>query len=286
MKRYSKITIVYVILAAAVGLGLFYFFQAKSLEDDLSQSRERVERAEDELVTQKKVVAIDSLLLNGKYKEALPAYQEQLQTSKEGYTKAYIQLRIDLAQKLLALQEELSAIDSRDRYTLSVSDTLQTNPAASQDKVRQLDSLSFALRKAQAQVENLERQFVQRSFGEYLTFTSSKGNKIDYIGKVENGKANGRGVAVFSTGSRYEGEWKNNMRHGKGIFYWPDGEYYSGQYKDDKRHGQGSYFWPNGEKYTGSWKNDQRNGKGIFYGEEGEVVADGIWKDDKLVEEE
>ncbi|MEL6306466.1 MAG: response regulator, partial [Bacteroidota bacterium] len=31
------------------------------------------------------------------------------------------------------------------------------------------------------------------------------------------------GVALLSTGSRYEGQWKNNQRHGQGTFYWPDG---------------------------------------------------------------
>ncbi|MFA0964335.1 hypothetical protein AB9P05_21195 [Roseivirga sp. BDSF3-8] len=285
MKKYSKITITSVLLAVAVGVGIFYFFQVKSLQNDLLQSRERAEIAEDELVAQKKVLGIDSLLLAGKHDEALTAYKA-LQTSEKGTTNAFIDLRIELAQRLITLQEEVRALNSRDRYAMDSSDTLQTEDAAAADRVRQLDSLSFALTKAKAQVENLERQFVQRSFGEYLTFTSSKGNKVDYVGKVENGKANGRGVALFSTGSRYEGEWKNNMRHGKGIFYWPDGEYYSGEYKNDQRHGQGTYYWPNGEKYTGSWENNERNGEGTFYGKEGEIVADGIWKDDELVKAE
>ena len=132
-------------------------------------------------------------------------------------------------------------------------------------------------------MSRLRRQLHQKSFGEYLTFTNSKGSQIHYVGKVKGGKANGHGVAILNTGSRYVGEWKDNQRHGYGTFYWKDGEFYEGQYKNDKRSGQGTYYWPNGEKYVGQWKDDQRSGKGAFYSKDGKLMASGVWEDDKMI---
>lgn len=67
-------------------------------------------------------------------------------------------------------------------------------------------------------IQNLQRQVKQQTTGDYLSFKSGKGNTVYYVGEIKNDMANGKGIALFGTGSRYEGEWKNNLRHGKGLF--------------------------------------------------------------------
>nr|WP_262895559.1 hypothetical protein [Galbibacter mesophilus] len=168
------------------------------------------------------------------------------------------------------------------------SNTAEDSEATSSESVslNKYDSLTFALEKNKLQLSRLKKQLREKSFGEYLTFKSKKGNRLFYVGKVENHKANGFGIAILDTGSRYEGEWKDNMRHGEGSFYWIDGERYEGEYKNDERSGMGVYYWPNGDKYVGEWKEDVRDGQGTFYNAEGEVYAKGIWKDDKLVKKD
>jgi hypothetical protein len=162
------------------------------------------------------------------------------------------------------------------------ADSAEIKEATYSDAQMSADSLSFALKKARVQLACMRKQLAEKSFGEYLTFTNSKGSQMHYVGQVKHGKANGYGVALLNTGSRYVGNWKDNQRSGEGTYYWADGEYYQGSYKNDRRHGEGTYFWPNGEKYVGHWKDDQRSGEGTFYGKDGNVIADGIWKDDKL----
>jgi hypothetical protein len=150
----------------------------------------------------------------------------------------------------------------------------------------QYDSLRFALQKAEMQIRNLESRLRNTSGGNYLTFDSRQGNEVYYVGDIKNGKANGRGVALLSSGSRYLGEWQNNMKHGIGEFHWPDGAWYEGEYENDKRSGRGTYHFPDGSVFVGHWEDDVREGEGIFYDKKGGVVAQGVWEDDELVEQQ
>jgi hypothetical protein len=58
---------------------------------------------------------------------------------------------------------------------------------------------------------------------------------------------------------------------------------YQGPYKDSMRHGEGVLIMNNGYKYMGEFRNNKKNGNGILFNEKGNVVAKGIWKDDKKV---
>ena len=60
-----------------------------------------------------------------------------------------------------------------------------------------------------------------------------------YVGKVKDGKMDGRGTYTFSNGSKYEGEFKDDKRNGRGTYIYPDGEKYEGEFKDDKSNGRG-----------------------------------------------
>ena len=228
-----------------------------------------------------KLNTIDSLLLKGDYDSVIESYSNSLPSDAD--LNLGIPLRIALAEKLLKERKGNSSKNAIDTLNTAALSEMGMNAI---EEVQKLDSLSFRLEKTKVQLAQLKEQLQQKSFGEYLQFKSNKGDRMHYVGKVKNGKANGYGIALLETGSRFEGEWKDNQRHGEGSFFWADGEIYKGNYLNDKRNGFGIYFWPNGEKYAGEWKDDKRNGSGKFYDDKGDVVTSGQWKEDKLVQED
>ncbi len=270
----KKTIFLYGLLALFGGTTFYLGTQVFSMQQQLSNA----ETMEADLDTYKKnnerLLAIDSVLMEGNYTQAIESYTNTLNESKELNT--VIPLRIALAQRLMERESTTNA--NREDLT---ADSLRV-PELSTKEIRKLDSLNFALEKANIQLANMRNQLKEKSFGQYISFTSTKGTKLHYVGQVKNNKANGTGIALLETGSRYEGQWNDNEREGSGTFYWPDGEYYVGNYEDDMRTGQGTYFWPNGDKYVGEWKNDKRNGKGVFYNKDGKAITSGIWVDDKL----
>lgn len=59
---------------------------------------------------------------------------------------------------------------------------------------------------------------------------------------------------------------------------------YEGTFYLDKKHGFGRQFWSNGTYYVGEFENDNRTGYGLLVHKDGKE-EEGIWKDNKLVEE-
>ena len=263
-------------------IAIYLFFQVKALNNKLEANQQTIDFTEKQNRIYQSISSADSLLVESNYQEALNRYETQL-TSGSEMQKRLITQRIKLTKQLIQ-QHAIRSINKIDTATQLRADTVEISREATPAELRQYDSMNFALAKAQAHIENLKLQLKQQHAGTYLTFTTTKGSKAHYVGEVKNGRAHGEGIGLLKSGSRYEGEWENNMRHGKGSFYWPDGEYYIGEYKNDKRHGQGTYYWTNGEKYVGGWANDQRSGHGTFLSKDGEIVAQGIWKEDKLKE--
>jgi hypothetical protein len=148
-----------------------------------------------------------------------------------------------------------------------------------------IDSLHTALEKARkisgSQLDLASVSAYQQK--DFLQFpTGKKGELVNYLGEIQHGKANGRGVAVWKNGGTYQGEWKDNLREGRGAYTWYDGEKYIGEYARDLREGQGTYITKNGEKYEGGWRDDKREGEGKLYDKAGKLKLEGIWKADKL----
>lgn len=251
--------------------------QLVTLEKDYHESVEKVNKKKD-------LVSIDSMLIKGEYKTALNAYEEQFSDSVVKEDKDYVQFRIKVAKQFMDLEQK--SLKRNSERPLEKNENKSAKPNDKDLTVKDYDSVYNALLKTKKQLNETKNRLGNKSFMDYLTFKSSKKDKLHYVGQVISGKANGYGIAVFDTGSRYEGIWRNNKREGKGNFYWIDGEHYEGDYKNDKREGEGTYYWTNGEKYVGGWKNDKREGKGVFYSKKGKVLAEGIWKKDKLIEEE
>lgn len=274
-----KNSIAYFTIAISAAGALFLMTRTATLQQKLERYEEQQALLDDKLKGYEQLLYMDSLLLKGDYDSAIRSYSAARDVQVEN--KMGIPLRISLAEKLL--NDKKDAELHRNTFKASV-DTTAVPVARNAQQIRKYDSLNFTLEKAKVQLARLQRQLRDKSFGEYLKFKSKKGNQLHYVGQVKNGKANGFGIALLDSGSRYEGQWKDNQREGEGMFYWPDGEYYVGTYQNDKRSGFGTYFWPNGEKYAGEWKEDKRNGSGEFFGTDGDVVAGGEWDDDKLVE--
>lgn len=275
LKKYAPF-----ILLAVLAVGIIFFVsKTVQLQNELATIQEQNQTISQKINTYEKLTRIDSLLLQGEYDAAIDSYNASLDSREEN--NMLIPLRIALAEKM---RQNSSGVNPIPDSLKAEQDTVPSSEWSEDVAIRKYDSINFSLEKARVQLSRLKQQLQQKSFGEYLTFKSKKGNQMHYIGQVKDGKAHGFGVALLDTGSRYEGEWANNQRHGEGTFYWADGEYYVGSYKNDKRNGFGTYYWPNGEKYTGQWENDKRSGVGKFYDAEGEVVAGGEWEDDKLVE--
>jgi hypothetical protein len=144
---------------------------------------------------------------------------------------------------------------------------------------------SIALLVANDRIAELERQLAARDARGFLTFPSTKGGTIRYLGDVVDGMATGTGHGVWSTGSLYEGEWRANRKHGSGSYTWPDGERYEGEYREDQRSGEGTYTWKDGRRWVGGWLDDMRHGDGVLYEANGRVRVRGRWEKDKLVQE-
>jgi len=291
MKINKTNIILYFILIITIIIAIFSLLKTKQLREELSALKEiAIPKSESkEMNSADELLAIDALLVNGEYESAIDAYKTLFDLSNDSKNTKELQFRLKLAQQLEELSLGSQAVDSISFLEgVNNSKVIEANPIPDKrpTSVRQYDSLNFVLKKTRVQLENVKNQLVGKSLGKYLTFKNSKKHKVHYIGQVKNSKANGVGVAILDTGSRYEGEWVDNHREGKGKFFWPDGQRYEGEYKNDRRNGKGTYFWLNGEKYIGEWKNDQRNGSGIFYTKNNKIITKGIWKNDKLVKEE
>ncbi len=280
MTKKKTATFIYIGLACSIIAAIFYYIKSNRLQNQLESQRIEQEGVIKEVENNRQLLKIDSMLVGGAYKSALEAYNNKM-NNRDMDDVSGVQLRIAIAEQLLNMKAGKTG--GTYKAALDSLDSVQSSRLDINEEINRYDSLNFALEKARVQLKSMRSQLQKKSFGEYLNFESSKKNQMHYVGQVKNNKANGVGVAILDTGSRYEGEWKENKRHGEGTFYWPDGEYYVGSYIDDKRNGMGTYFWPNGEKYVGQWKDDKRNGKGVFYGEDGEEITKGIWKNDKLI---
>jgi antitoxin component YwqK of YwqJK toxin-antitoxin module len=105
-----------------------------------------------------------------------------------------------------------------------------------------------------------------------------------YVGKMKDGKRNGKGIEYYDDGKtkEYEGEWKDDKKNGKGIDYDKNGiKKYEGEWENGKRNGKGIEYHENKNKnYDGEWENGKRNGKGNEYYYNGNKKYDGEWKTD------
>lgn len=268
----------YALVAILTMVCLYFIYKTVSLKQDVDRLIDYEISQGQAAENETQIAKADSLLISGNYKAALEEYKQIPNASR-----MHTELKKTITTRLLELETRVKITEAGNykNEDQGLDDATMTETPT----VKAFDSLAFALEKTQMQLSDVKKQMTEKVFGEYITFKSTKGNRLHYVGQVKNKMANGVGIAILDSGSRYEGEWQNGKRHGQGTFYWIDGEHYEGTYKNDLRSGQGTYYWTNGEKYVGNWEKDMRNGEGIFYASDGNVLTRGIWQDDKLVEE-
>ncbi len=152
---------------------------------------------------------------------------------------------------------------------------------AQRDSLREAANEMYHLRRA-LDVTSAQLTSHMKS-NQKLAFTKN-GARVTYFGEVDDGKANGRGTGLWSTGGTYEGLWKDNLRHGQGVYVWADGERYEGTFVEGKRSGYGIYTFKNGEQYKGEWLDDKRHGIGVHLRANGDTVVVGRWASDRFKE--
>lgn len=106
-----------------------------------------------------------------------------------------------------------------------------------------------------------------------------------YVGHFRNDLREGKGKQAYANGEVYQGDFFEEMRHGHGKYTYPDGEYYEGQFVFSKYQGEGVYHFADGRIYTGSFSNDLFHGYGVLKNPWSQVIQEGVWHYDKLIEE-
>ena len=267
-----------IVLLSIAGL-IYLNLQNNRLRSEITSLNEAIISSNHKVEYDQKFTQLDSLLLLDNYKKATTLIHEMNLDSNLTQNSKFI-----IRQKLL---DEISILKKqKKRVYKSFINSAQKNTIRNTSISKNSnDSLLVALETSSIEISQLKSELKNNSKSsshQHLEFKTSKGTSLYYIGDIKKGKANGHGVAVLESGSRYEGQWKSNLRHGKGHFFWNDGQHYKGEYLDDKRHGFGIYYWENGDRYEGQWKDDKRNGKGKFYNSKGKLKTSGIWENDKL----
>ncbi|WP_160171950.1 MORN repeat-containing protein [Schleiferia thermophila] len=238
-----------------------------------------------ELKVAKLKMNADEFFYNGEVDNALKIYGEIDSLTGSNLVvekRAWMEKTQNLA-RLEAMNSE-SLVKSYSKALREI-DSLKTQLSAlkytSNNTTFLIDSLLQVQKKCIR--DSLEEYTQNKKSKQYdtLNFVSSTGNLVRYFGEVNNNKANGRGVGIWSTGGYYYGFWKNNFRHGKGVYIWKNGDKYDGDFYDDQREGYGIYYWTSGEKYVGNWKKNMRSGHGTLYGPDGKVKYSGNWSEDK-----
>lgn len=282
-KRKGIILLVILWLIVATVLAIYFKTRVSHLTNELTAVQRALEKRES-FEENETVKQLDSLIFLGDYTTAHQLSLE-LQNSPVFAAENSMQLRFKMTSDIVAKdnknrQKNTELSVKKSRFSKGIFRNKQTS-----DSIGDTNKIAFS-----DSTKSLQQSLGKLSFSEksdsYLTFKTTKGTALHYVGAAVDNKANGYGIAILKSGSRYEGYWKDNKRHGEGKFFWNDGEYYEGEYQNDKRSGNGTYYWANGDKYIGEWKDDKRNGKGKFYNKKGKLKASGIWKEDELVEKE
>ena len=75
-----------------------------------------------------------------------------------------------------------------------------------------------------------------------------------YIGDINQGLSEGRGIYKFADGTYYEGQWANDKRSGYGSLIFNDGKRITGQWQDNTINGKATFTSENGNNWTGMWE--------------------------------
>ena len=112
---------------------------------------------------------------------------------------------------------------------------------------------------------------------------SASRESVSWSGGCQNGLANGDGVLVWNEGQRlagrYVGPMEGGKAQGKGVLdYWIDSGYahYEGDFHDSEMHGVGTIVLPNGDRATGTCQHDNLTGFVNYKAADGSLYIGGV----------
>lgn len=286
-KRNFRIILILLFIGFIISLvfAVKFFIDYREARETMAAGDENILELQHKLDSLSHKSYADELFIEGKYDSAMVAYQNIPGTRVD---EEFIEKRMEIVDEMTAYRESLrrqvAQLEQQQDFSRNMSEieinALKSRYERINDSLQQV--MNNRITTIEGALEDKEQQLESQRL-QKLVFQSARGTEISYFGEVRDGMANGTGVGIYATGSMYDGEWKNNKKHGVGVYKWVEGETYEGGFVDDKREGKGVYRWPNGNRFVGTWKNDQRDGHGILYDKDNNIVLEGIWKNDELV---
>lgn len=273
-------------------ISTWYSNKISRFEGQIGDQKERVDSLKSELLWLTQLSGMDYNFISGEYEVAKTEYQNILNSLPNfHHLKTSVDLRlarissIDNATKSDATIKDIEtmqlALRQRDEIIELLNNTMDSLNTEHKNEHNQL---ALQIKEQETELTQRLNEIHRKEKIQVISFKSQKGKLIHYLGEVKDGKANGGGVGIWSTGSMYKGEWKENLRHGQGKYQWVDGDVYEGTYINDIREGEGVYHWASGEHYDGEWSDDKRNGFGKLFDKDNNLTYQGQWRNDKIVE--
>lgn len=273
-------------------ISTWYSNKISRFEGQIGDQKERVDSLKSELLWLTQLSDMDYNFISGEYEVAKTEYQNILNSLPNlHHLKTSVDLRlsrissIENATKSDATIKDIEtmqlALRQRDEIIELLNNTMDSLNTEHKNEHNQL---ALQIKEQETELTQRLNEIHRKEKIQVISFKSQKGKLIHYLGEVKDGKANGGGVGIWSTGSMYKGEWKENLRHGQGKYQWADGDVYEGTYINDIREGEGVYHWASGEHYDGEWSDDKRNGFGKLFDKDNNLTYKGQWRNDKIVE--
>lgn len=289
MKLISARALVLLLMVISLILGgllVSEYLQEADENPELSELRQNSKKMKQEAEVFLELIQIDeSLLFESDWERVSRQLAEELEGAPEVLQRPIERRLKYIAEALDEQRNENDQLGRKDQLIrnqrIRVEELELTLDSVSAAHNARVDSLDAVVESLRASVKTKEAELKKQDKVKVISFPGAKGAIVHYMGEVVEGKANGGGIGIWTTGSVYRGEWKNNLRHGKGTFEWADGERYEGDYTEGRREGEGTYYWPSGERYEGQYVDDRRNGQGTLYDLDGNIRYEGMWKDDK-----
>lgn len=286
LKKYLNV-ILTIGVTILLGICILLFVQQKQLKREIAMGQSIISDQDTQFHLLNHLFELDALLLNFQNLDSLKEHYVFLQSDNESEMyKNRINDRISFIKNYaqsnqaesVAIIQLKSRLNSQEKRIESLNSSLAS---AYTENKQTIDELNARLKKQNELLVNQKTEISKKEKIQIITFNSTKNIVVHYMGEVVQGKANGNGMGIWATGSKYQGEWLNNERHGKGTYQWSDGDKYEGDYLHDMRSGFGIYHFKTGERYEGEWSNDKRNGEGTLFDKDSNVRFKGIWVDDK-----
>ncbi len=139
--------------------------------------------------------------------------------------------------------------------------------------VRMLDATPTSQRRSQ----EIAARVRDAGTGDILSGAAHSGASWVYYGQIQDGKSDGIGTRIFSSGELQRGQFTRGYLRGASDVLYPSGARYIGDIggiAGDQRSGQGAYIYKNGKKQEGSFS-DGEIASGTTYRPDGKVSEKG-----------